>query len=414
MADWISLVEAAYGLGDTQGAWLERLVERAVPLLDEGGGVTAQIVRNAPDDFAIEDIAVSAPPEVMNYVRQSIASASPDSIDLVYRSGITAATMSEVVFSRVPGSAEAFAQATQGTVRDALGIVAYTGIGKVVALNAPLASPRIMTSRERRRWTLAAAHVGAGLRLLHAFGNADLDSDSTEAILTPDGHVCDARGPAAENSALSRLRRAVVLLDKARGRLRRESPDEALSLWEALVHGRWSLLDHFDSDGRRFVVAVENAPDTGDPRGLTRHELRIVDLVGLGRPAKEIGYVLGVSESAVNNAISRVKAKLGLRSRSEVAAFFAPGGLRTQLAKIDVAEQSLVVGSYGPLDGERLGSLTDAERDVALLLLQGATNRAIAARRRTSENTVANQIKAVFAKLGVGNRVELAAVLTSG
>lgn len=44
----ISLVEAAYGLGDTQSAWLERLVERAVPLLDQGGSVTAQIVRNLP------------------------------------------------------------------------------------------------------------------------------------------------------------------------------------------------------------------------------------------------------------------------------------------------------------------------------------------------------------------------------
>jgi DNA-binding NarL/FixJ family response regulator len=44
-------------------------------------------------------------------------------------------------------------------------------------------------------------------------------------------------------------------------------------------------------------------------------------------------------------------------------------------------------------------------------LMQGATYRAIGQQRGTSERTVANQAQAIYRKLRVGSRVELAAVL---
>ena len=86
--------------------------------------------------------------------------------------------------------------------------------------------------------------------------------------------------------------------------------------WEGLVDGRWSLVDRFDTDGRRFVVAVKNDPAHPDPRGLTTREREIAEFVGLGRSTKQIGYTLGVSLSAVTNLTAQAQEKLGLSSRS--------------------------------------------------------------------------------------------------
>jgi DNA-binding NarL/FixJ family response regulator len=55
--------------------------------------------------------------------------------------------------------------------------------------------------------------------------------------------------------------------------------------------------------------------------------------------------------------------------------------------------------------------LTEAERDVAALVLEGLSNRAIAQHRKTSVRTVANQIASVFRKLKVAGRTELAGVV---
>lgn len=55
--------------------------------------------------------------------------------------------------------------------------------------------------------------------------------------------------------------------------------------------------------------------------------------------------------------------------------------------------------------------LTGAERAVVALVARGVPNAAIAVARRTSENTVANQLKNVFRKLGVSGRIELVALL---
>jgi DNA-binding NarL/FixJ family response regulator len=56
---------------------------------------------------------------------------------------------------------------------------------------------------------------------------------------------------------------------------------------------------------------------------------------------------------------------------------------------------------------EHLPELTAAERDVVSLAVQGASNRQIAGQRQTSQRTVANQMAAIFRKLGVGSRAEL-------
>jgi DNA-binding CsgD family transcriptional regulator len=51
--------------------------------------------------------------------------------------------------------------------------------------------------------------------------------------------------------------------------------------------------------------------------------------------------------------------------------------------------------------------LTHAEQGVVRAILAGRSNAEIAAARGTSVNTVANQLRSVYAKLGISGRVEL-------
>lgn len=74
---------------------------------------------------------------------------------------------------------------------------------------------------------------------------------------------------------------------------------------------------------------------------------------------------------------------------------FEIGGL--QLVWIDIQ-----------LEGRMPGVLTPAESEVAVLLLMGRSDREIARHRNTRERTVANQVQAIYTKLGMSSRAELA------
>jgi len=58
------------------------------------------------------------------------------------------------------------------------------------------------------------------------------------------------------------------------------------------------------------------APSTGE---LTASERRVAELVAEGRTNKQVAATLHLSERTVEGTLSRVYAKLGLRSRSELA-----------------------------------------------------------------------------------------------
>ncbi len=111
-----------------------------------------------------------------------------------------------------------------------------------------------------------------------------------------------------------RFLHSALAFDRARGPLRRRDPEAAVRIWEALVAGRWSLLDHFDSDGRRFIVAHRNDAEVADARGLTHRERQVVAQVALGQSNKMIAYELGLSTSTVANHLASARAKLGLPS----------------------------------------------------------------------------------------------------
>ena len=68
-----------------------------------------------------------------------------------------------------------------------------------------------------------------------------------------------------------------------------------------------------------------------------------------------------------------------------------------------------VLSDEGPTP--ELLKLTDAEREVVALVIEGLSNAQVATRRKTAARTVANQLQSIFRKLGLASRAELIAKL---
>jgi DNA-binding CsgD family transcriptional regulator len=153
---------------------------------------------------------------------------------------------------------------------------------------------------------------------VRGFGLTDMPYNA-EALLDPKNfRVAEAAGDAQDKKASKIIRDAAVRIDRARGGLRKADPQRALETWQGLVRGRWSLVDWFDSDGRRFVLARPNAPNVGDPRGLTECEARIATYAARGETGKAIGYRLGLSKTVVSRLLNSAMHKLGVKTQAEL------------------------------------------------------------------------------------------------
>jgi len=84
-----------------------------------------------------------------------------------------------------------------------------------------------------------------------------------------------------------------------------------------------------------------------------------------------------------------------------------PMGLRA--TRLAVGDEELVVFSFPVLPPE-LDALPPGEREVAVLVLGGLSNAEVAERRGTTARTVGKQLDAIYSKLGVRGRRELAAL----
>ena len=412
--DWIQLLETSYMLDEASDAWRHHLLEGAAPLFGRESGVVLFVAQAHPDRIDLESVDVLGPPGSREIAVAVNDAGPPGALDLMYRSGPVAGSLSERIFANVPGSWELFSRAAGPGIRDGIGVVGRAGASRMVVFVVGARETVTTSPRERTRWHRAMTHVCAGFRLrqsLSADDGADLRPD---AMLDPGGRVADATGPAKTRSARETLRDAVKRMEGARTACGRRDPDEAMQRWRGLVAGRWSLVDRFESDGKRYIAAVENEPEAHDPRGLSRREFQVAERLGLGRSTKEIAYELGISLSAVSMAIGSARRKLGLGSRAELAAFFAPGGIRARLAETQIGGERMLVGSHPLLDESTLASLSPAEREIALALVAGSTTADVAERRGTAERTVANQIASIFDKLGIHSRIELAARLSGG
>jgi hypothetical protein len=295
-ADWISFIEAGYSLEGSEGQWLDHLSDCADGLLGPSWLRQVGIVRYTA---STHKLTLRETPTAIEFLGKLFeASLDEQATDLLYRQGHIILTASN---STVPASVlnllEKMVSPFLGSTPDIFSVICQTGASECVTLSTLLKERRDATSLERKRWPQVAAHIGAGLRLRNKLRNLSKEALPVEAVLDSQGRMHDGQGPATGKDSREYLRAAVLRIEQARTQAGRSEPDAALDNWEALVDGRWSLVDRFDSDGKRYVIAVINDPAHPDPRGLTAQERQVAELVGLGRSTKQISYALGVSNS---------------------------------------------------------------------------------------------------------------------
>jgi DNA-binding CsgD family transcriptional regulator len=179
-----------------------------------------------------------------------------------------------------------------------------------------------MTAALRTRWSRIAAHMAAAHRLRNRLSASELKRpDGADAVLTANGRVEHANDNAKHELARAKLVEGVRVLERARGKMRRTDPDLALSEWRALFAARWSLVDHFESDGKRYVLARRNAPLPRGLDALTSRERQALGFARLGHSNKLIAYEMGIAASTVAVLLSRAAHKLGCERDELVATY---------------------------------------------------------------------------------------------
>jgi DNA-binding CsgD family transcriptional regulator len=327
MSDYIAAVEAAYDVDGTTQEWLQKLATCVAPWLDRGQGVMLwQFDMSDPANLHTgAPVLLGCPTEYAGYIAKAAAAAGAEGIVRSYGTRICDTIFEALHASGNSSLYAAYRAATPPESADFIAIKARSPDQTGVLLGAPLPTVTRIGAAERRAMSQVGIHVAAGYRLRRALDRRMLGEtdERVEAVLTPGGrveHALDAAKPGALRESLCRHARAI---DRARSKIRSE-PLEALELWKALVAGRWSLVDRFDNDGRRYLVALRNDPQLPDPRALTLRERQVAGLASLGHTNKLISYALGISGAAVSTHLKSAFSKLGVAGRTQLAAPFAP------------------------------------------------------------------------------------------
>jgi DNA-binding CsgD family transcriptional regulator len=321
----LDVVRAGYGLSATDREWLGALVSTAGTLLDRGAGFMAYTYDASTPTVRFGEFAVQGLGEVaFERLAECVARQDAAVQYRLYRTSGPFGSISQTLglgerLDHAPFFRDRFHPIG---VRDFLAMNATDPTGAGLVLCAPLTEIYRASAGARSRWARAAAHLAAAFRLRRALGATSPMVDA-EAILTPNGRIEHAEGQAQDERSRDALERAAKVLEAA---LRRDAPRaEALREWTALVEGRWSVIDCFDSDGKRFLVARRNDPRTPSALSLTEQEAQVVEFVRLGHGMKLVAYELGLPVSTVAVLLERGMQKLGIRSRQELIAVMGEG-----------------------------------------------------------------------------------------
>jgi DNA-binding CsgD family transcriptional regulator len=321
----LDCLAASYRLDLDSDAYVRNMVDVATPLLDRGLGVMAYT-------YEVRD---ASPPVIDHF-------ALSERFDPAWLPPFYAAvdaSVSDVRSSRHPKGFHAWvdlrcAQASAvpkmrpflpffahiGGSRDAFALNALDASGHGLWLGAPLPTTKRVPAKHVELFTRLAAHLTSGFRLRRRVGTS---KPRPAAILSARGKMLHAENEAGVVAAREELRDAALAFENARTKKARADVGGATQRWRPLVVSRWSLLDDFDTDGRRFVVAVENSPPTRPPRkDLSEREHEVLTQAHMGHSNKVIAYELGLSDSTVRVLLHRAARKLGASTREEALARF--------------------------------------------------------------------------------------------
>jgi len=191
------------------------------------------------------------------------------------------------------------------------------------------------------------------------------------------------------------------------------------SVWRDLVEGRTTIVDEFSVHGWSFLI--ERRPTERNGRRLTPRSLEILEEVLLGADPKVVSIDRKLSASTIATCLKQACEAIGIRCKPSrvplllvalVHAAKGDGLLDSgRAAEFEYGEDRyrvLCVPSPHALFDR---FLSPAEKAVMRMRLEGKSHAEIAARRRTSRRTVANQVATAFHRLGVSCRSDLMELL---
>jgi DNA-binding NarL/FixJ family response regulator len=100
--------------------------------------------------------------------------------------------------------------------------------------------------------------------------------------------------------------------------------EQLLEQWVSFVKMGLTLIDYFERDGRRWVLAIDNRPTPLGLDRLSEREREVVRQAVLGLHNKAIAYNMRLAQSTVRVLLARASAKMGARSRAELLDRVAP------------------------------------------------------------------------------------------
>ena len=315
--DWVGILESIYRLELGTEAWLKGIVDTIRPCIDDDGlGVAGINYRVSPAG----DLSLEASSDLSESLKHGLEGLDPGFVKRAYL-GLRVGMSSEV--PEWPKT-QTFQLAKPLGLVDALGINGLNPGGRgCLLLSFRATAGHRLPVRRKESLTRIAVHLATAYRLRARLAVGADPISGAEAVLDPNGKVQHAIGPASPRLARRSLGQAVVDIERARSKLRLRDPEGALGSWRGLVAARWTLVEHFERDGRRYLVARENEPEVPEPAALSPRERQALAYAAMGHSDKEIAYELGIAHSTVKVLLFRCRTKLRANSRAELLRKFA-------------------------------------------------------------------------------------------
>lgn len=194
---------------------------------------------------------------------------------------------------------------------------------------------------------------------------------------------------------------------------------ECLAVWEALVAGDLRVADSWSS-GVRATLRLVRCDREREP--FVGRNLELLERQLLGTSRKVLRFELGVAESTISQSLKVMLAAMGFPStpiKVSPVLVLLVHGIRAARPRERLhiqhwmSETQRGMSLVADLEAPPFEELAPAERAVMRQIILGHSYADIAAARRTSTRTVANQIAHACGRLGVSGRLDILQLLVT-